>query len=221
MGGGRSAIDMAGMRVGRLVVISRAENTASSKAQWVCRCDCGKIKIIARRNLIGETRSCGCLARELSSERRRGSAQDPAARVMAQIQKHNGCWIYGGLKDRMGYGIIRARQKNLFVHRVMYERHIGPIGDLCVLHKCDVPACCNPEHLFLGTRADNAQDKVRKRRQKYGAAVVGAKLNDSMILGIRRRAAEGMSQSAIGREYGVSQSVVCEIIARKRWKHVP
>ena len=82
-----------------------------------------------------------------------------------------GCWDWTACRSQSGYGKLRLGRKMLKAHRVSYELHVGsiPEGDdyhgTCVLHRCDRPCCVNPEHLFLGTNADNVRDKVEKGRQ--------------------------------------------------------
>lgn len=216
---GRPAIDMTGFRTGRLVVVGRAENTKDHKAQWFCKCDCGRKTVVSRRNLLGATTSCGCLARERSSERRRMAYRPPMDRAMELVDKSGNCWIYAGAKDRNGYGLIRGRDGNKYVHRLTYENLVGPIGENCVLHKCDVPACCNPDHLFLGDRQLNNADKVAKGRHRFGERVVGAKLTESAVREIRSLAGQ-VTQRELASRYGISGAVVSEVIARKRWRHV-
>lgn len=77
----------------------------------------------------------------------------------------DGCWAWDrGLKES-GYGVARTHEKTITAHRLSYLAFNGEIpAGLCVLHKCDVRVCVNPEHLFLGTHRDNAQDMVRKGR---------------------------------------------------------
>jgi hypothetical protein len=76
-------------------------------------------------------------------------------------EPNTGCWLWEGPVNFFGYGLSHHSR----VHRLAWEEANGPIPDgLFVLHRCDVPSCCNPDHLFLGTHQDNADDKKRKGR---------------------------------------------------------
>ena len=133
----------------------------------------------------------------------------------------SGCWIWTGYVDKWGYGINRGFPVGTrrLAHRCSYEMARGPIPDgMLVCHSCDVPACVNPNHLFLGTPADNSADKVSKRRHLYGENTPAAKLNASQVTAIR--GATG-SQRKIAKAFGVTDMTVWKIRTGKTWKHIP
>ncbi len=157
----------------------------------------------------------------------------PAQRVRARIRKEPGplpteCWIFTGCTVG-GYGCIaasppRRKGKNLKAHRVLWEDANGPIPEgLDCLHKCDVRACCNPEHLFLGTDVENAGDRHAKGRDAdtKGTKNGRAKITEEQAKEIRTMyAAGGRTQREIGVEFGINDQMVSRIVAGKAWKHV-
>lgn len=78
----------------------------------------------------------------------------------------NGCWIWNASFDSRGYGKIAiGKGKSDRAHRISWSLHKAPLqSGECVLHKCDTPACVNPDHLFIGDRRDNNIDKAKKAR---------------------------------------------------------
>lgn len=131
-----------------------------------------------------------------------------------------GCWLWTAGTDPAGYGRILSPQRRVFAaHRLSWELHRGPIpAGMCVCHKCDTPGCVNPDHLFLGTHAENAADMIAKGRhlgrKRRGEATASAKLTVAQVLAIR---AHPGSQKQIAREFGISPTSVCYIQARRNW----
>lgn len=120
---------------------------------------------------------------------RKGPAPKPMMeRFMAKVspEPNTGCWLWTAASTGHGYGLISLSfSKNDLAHRTSWRLFHGPIPDgLWVLHKCDVPSCVNPAHLFLGTQTDNMIDASEKKRinvQKrdsclHGHAYVGRNL---------------------------------------------
>ena len=90
-------------------------------------------------------------------------------RLWSRVDKTGDCWVWTGATTTAGYGEIRFGGKVVRVHRLVYELTVGPIPEgMGVLHRCDNPPCCRPDHLFLGTQRDNARDMVAKGRKRGG-----------------------------------------------------
>lgn len=144
-------------------------------------------------------------------------------------EPNSGCWIWTACTSRDGYGQIALGGKfrvSLLAHRVSYELHKEPIGEgLSVLHKCDTPACVNPDHLLLGTQNDNVQDMVKKGRNRhpYGEYHPQSKLTFKQVAEIRKeRATKKTIFKDLAKKYGVSATVVCGIVNKKNWaRHDP
>jgi HNH endonuclease len=108
-------------------------------------------------------------------------------------------------------------------HRFAWSIANGkPVPDgLFVLHRCDVPLCVNPDHLFLGTQLDNMRDCARKGRMQFGEERASAKLTVSQIRRIRRLAGSGRPMQDLAREYGVTGPTIQSIVHRRKWRWVP
>ena len=126
-----------------------------------------------------------------------------------------GCWIWDRPCKRSGYGRFKAEGISFRAHRFAYETFVGPIPkDKCVLHRCDNRRCVNPEHLFLGSHADNVADMVSKDRQAKGRRVAGSKLTDVQALEIRNSAEPSED---LARRYGIHKTHVWNIRTGKAW----
>jgi hypothetical protein len=112
--------------------------------------------------------------------------------------------------------------EQVYAHRLSYLAFKGPIPiGLYVCHKCDVRECVNPDHLYLGTAADNARDRDTRGRsgshKRRGENSHKAKLNNDKVRAIL---ADDRSQSQIARDHGVTQSVISRIKNGRSWGHV-
>jgi hypothetical protein len=154
---------------------------------------------------------------------------DFAERFWKKVQKGPECWLWVGSKHRHGYGVMRISgggktglpQKTNKAHRLAWSLTHGPVPvGMSVLHRCDVRNCCNPEHLFLGTQADNVADMYAKGRANnvgaVGERVWSAKLTAAQVIEIRKRT----SSIALAEEYGISYRHMRQIQSGVRWKHL-
>ena len=142
---------------------------------------------------------------------------DLHTRFWAKVQKGEGCWIWRASTKR-GYGRIDG----CYAHRVSWEIHYGSIpDDMCVCHHCDNPLCVRPDHLFLGTQADNTADRVSKGRGGIGERNSHARLSEDQVREIRRcYATGGLTYHALAAAFGVAPSTIGFILNRGTWKHV-
>ena len=149
-----------------------------------------------------------------------------SVRFWKHVQKTDGCWLWTGHLSTDGYGTIRnsGRGKTLKAHRASWELAHGPIPTgLHVLHQCDNPGCVRPDHLFLGTHADNMANMAAKGRSRVPVGILHyrAKLTDADVLTIRARYAEGgITKAYLASEYSVTPPTISAIIHRHSWKHI-
>ena len=156
-----------------------------------------------------------------------------------EIDEQTGCHNWTGNTSSQGYGLLRIDGEKYLASRISYAIYHGEFpAEFCCCHHCDNPKCVNPEHLFLGTHADNMTDKTKKGRGNQprgenhwsktqplliprGANHYAAKLDDAKALEIvRLRKEDGLSQRAIAKEFGVCHAIVGRIINRKIWTHL-
>lgn len=135
------------------------------------------------------------------------------------VSAHGGCHLWTGNRSKSGYGKFKLRDgTQARAHRIAWEIAHGPIPDgLSVLHKCDVRACVNPDHLFLGTHTDNMRDMVRKKRGLLGEMNGRAKLTADDVLSIRQSSGSDAQKALL---YGVSESTIRHARIGRKWKHL-
>lgn len=140
---------------------------------------------------------------------------DPVVqRFWCRVKKTSGCWLWIGFVNRWNYGRFRGfKGKHTLAHRFSWMIHKGPIPEgLLVLHRCDNPPCVNPDHLFLGTNADNCDDRDRKWRLDH-------KLSERQILQIRFLKGI-LTQVEIARLFNIDRANVGAIHRNETWKWV-
>lgn len=190
----------------------------------ICEC-CGKkftpsAKAMRNRNYQGRYCSRAC-ANRVRARPFWFRWKEAIRRV--EFDPGRGCWLWSGTISKDGYGVIGDDdRRQRLAHREMWHDHSGsppPVGRR-VLHRCDVRACINPDHLFLGSDAENTADRHTKGRDARGERHGRTHLTDADVRAIRAASADGVSQSALGRQYGLTQAAIWAIVHRKTWSHV-
>ena len=147
-----------------LRVESREPNSSEGRAAWLCLCKCGGSRVVTSKLLTsGKTTAC-TLCQDS------GSKSPLSVRLKKWTLMPSGCWHWTGKKNENGYGVMTVEGVETRAHRAMFFQ-ANPEMDrqMHVLHRCDNPQCVNPEHLFLGTQADNMRDMHNKGRFRGGA----------------------------------------------------
>ena len=141
-------------------------------------------------------------------------------RFLSKVKKTDGCWIWTPpLRKTDGYGQFHIGKQCYVAHRMAWMLFRGPIPNgLHVLHKCDNRKCVNPQHLFLGTPADNMRDMADKGRSTAGEKHPCAKLSNQKVDEIRRRYAVGdTTQEALGAQFGVNSQTISRVVTFTSW----
>lgn len=169
----------------------------------------------------------------LNDNRRKRFKEARLERFWDELQKPVGCWLFDGAKEINGYGYLKNPlgdgPKYITAHRLAWTLKNGPIPKgLQVLHKCDVRACCNPDHLFIGTNEENAADATTKKRQAWGARNYHALLTEEQVKQIRVEFRPGKrgyhnqkgNQDELAAKYGVTANTIVKAARGDTWKHL-
>lgn len=144
-------------------------------------------------------------------------------RFWYRVNKTDGCWLWTGSRNSDGYGRYSKSER---AHQAAYRNLVGPIPEgMCVCHKCDVPECVNPDHLFIGTQGDNNRDRNAKGRTSRASVNQGSAhgmsvLDETTVERIRDMRAYGLKLREIGGVFGVSEATVSLVARGLRWTHV-
>lgn len=142
------------------------------------------------------------------------------SRPIKYVIRDNGCWEVTSHKKRTkGYPGTYYQGKCVLVDRIVWMLYHGEIPKQCVLHKCDNRECINPNHLFLGTKGDNARDMKQKGRSLKGEKHPRTKLTDADIRHIRKNPAK-LRQVDLAKQFGVKKGVISRAINKHTWKHL-
>lgn len=190
--------------------------------QGMCQCGCGE-----KAPISNQTRKSQGAVKGEPRRFIRGHDKQKGFWERFDGKDPDECWLWTGATNHLGYGQKRVDGVTRMTHRLAWEKAHGSIpDDLEICHKCDVPACGNINHLFLGTHQENMADSYAKGRHRYvphrGSDNGHSKLTEGQVLEIRARLAGG--KRGIGREcaeeYGVSSTTITDIGKRKIWRHV-
>lgn len=142
-------------------------------------------------------------------------------RFWSKIDQTLSCWLWTAATDDGGYGRFLFQGKNRQAHIVMWILMHGdvPYGQV-VMHTCDVPSCVNPDHLKLGTQAENIADCVSKNRhfKPKGTLNNQAKLTDNQVKSIRQEYRDTKcTKRSLALKYDMSDSAICRLINGQTW----
>lgn len=134
-------------------------------------------------------------------------------------EPNSGCWLWTGSVGGGGYGAFWMNGRHYLAHRAAYELFVRkPDPHQAVCHRCDMPLCVNPAHLFEGTRADNSADMVAKDRQSKGERRHNSKITSETAALIM---ASPLSDTEWAARLGVTKGAINHVRHRRNWRHIP
>lgn len=186
-----------------------------------CQCGCGQKTPLATQTNTAKGRRRGEPTRFIAGHyKRRGTRRKAVRHVEEDRGYRTPCWIWQLSIGSGGYGQDHADGYPVLAHRAAWISRNGPIPDgLFVCHRCDVRCCVNPDHLFLGTPADNIHDAAAKGRLVGlpGELQPNAKLTWDAVAYIRQ---SDESLATLGRRFDVSRTTISRVKRGERWTKV-
>lgn len=177
------------------------------------------------------SRSCSVAERVAKSRDRASSSELVTKRFSESFipEPNSGCWLWTGWTGRRGYGAFHLHGRGQMISsRAAWTILRGEIPDgLWVLHRCNTPACVNPDHLYLGDVRDNVRDMIAAGRQSrkptiFGEAHYRAKLSEQNVFEIRSLYRSGSAtQRELAALFGISKTSVSGVINGRSWRHIP
>lgn len=137
-----------------------------------------------------------------------------------RVDPETGCWIYTGTTDQDGYGKVQHDGQRQLVHRAALElwgNHVFMPGEFAC-HHCDNPPCFNPDHLYVGTHADNVQDRDDRGRTLRGNKHPRSVVTEAQARMIKGLLHDGVRACDIAREMGIKKHLVFAIKQGRSWK---
>lgn len=142
---------------------------------------------------------------------------------MSIPEPNSGCWLWLGRVNQWGYGLIKINKRGQRAHRESYRHFVGQIEPgLFVCHKCDVPSCVNPAHLYAGTPAQNSADMMRRGRTPK-TRKGSTRVHLPMSVAEARKAviqAANLPPHVIAVAFGMEDRMVRRIKRNETWVHV-
>lgn len=182
--------------------------------------------ILARRRSNRKSMSMASDGRARKTKRAYVPIPDLSAETIARfeekVDRTGNCHTWTAYTDKAGYGLLNVMRHPYLATRIAYKLATGkdPEG-LHVCHRCDNPSCVRPDHLFLGTDADNLRDMSAKGRAPRGSRNGhnrrAGKLTEDIVIEIKRAIAEGARTSDLARKYGVGRPQISNIKHGHKW----
>lgn len=197
-----------------------SSNTSREIPKGFCLCGCGQKTAIAERTDKRKGWVKGEPKRFIAGHSRvEARTIEEAFRNYVSASDPDACWEWNGYIDPTGYGRMFYNRVRFSTHRLSYQIAFGEIPDgLQVCHKCDNRKCVNPNHLFLGTVADNMQDASNKRRLKHGENHHLSKITKAIADEIRSLY-PSLDQRQLAKKFSVSKTTVANILHNRIWTY--